>query len=312
MTRAVATALALAVLSAACLADPDDGAGDGFDEPCGKCDGATPDGRQIAARLTRPVELRSAADPATGRAYCTVPAGEVQVARFEHGQYRVYLPGRAPCAAGVADSYRGWVPADAVAIEDGAYFGKLRRVTPNSKIDVRMSYAGDEIFCTPTADGRRRCLIDEPLYGMDRCYVHPALHARLQSAAIALDKKLPGAKLALLDCYRPVYVQQRMAALVSDPTWVAQPSPGHYGAHNSGRAVDLSLLDARGQPVDMGSGFDEFSARSNYAAAGLTASQRANRKLLRDVMTAAGLSPYDAEWWHFSLAIAADPLDLAL
>ncbi len=52
--------------------------------------------------------------------------------------------------------------------------------------------------------------------------------------------------------------------------------------------------------------------RSKYAAPNLSPEAKANRKLLRDVMIAAGLKPYDNEWWHFSLDIQAEPLDMAL
>jgi D-alanyl-D-alanine dipeptidase len=265
----------------------------------------TPDARQIPVKLTRSVDFMSASNGGSG--YCTLAAGEVFAARYEKGQYRVYLPGRRPCASGIPDSFRGWVPADAIAIEDSAYFGKLKPIAADTSIDLAMNYAGDRIFCTGD-----RCLIKDPLYGQARCYVHPRMEPNVRAAAAKLQARLPGAKLTMFDCYRPIYVQYRMAELVSDPTWVAQPTPPRYGGHNGGIAVDVSIRDAEGNLLDMGSGFDEFTERSRYAASGLTTAQKANRKLLRDVMTAAGLNPYDAEWWHFSLNINAEPLDLAL
>ncbi len=266
----------------------------------------TPDARQIAAKLTRSVDLMST--PIGGTRYCTLPAGAVFAARFESGHYRIYLKDRRPCVASIPDSFRGWVPADAVEIEDAAYFGKLKPIAQDDDaIDVAMNYAGDRIFCTG-----ERCLVNEPLYGKARCYVHPRMEPLVRAASTRLRELAPGSKLTMLDCYRPIYVQYRMAALVSDPTWVAQPRPPRYGDHNGGIAIDVTIRDAEGNLVDMGSGFDEFSAQSHYDAPGLTPEQRANRKLLRDAMTSAGLRPYSAEWWHFSLNINAEPLDLAL
>jgi D-alanyl-D-alanine dipeptidase len=265
----------------------------------------TPDGRQIEGTLTVSAPLTSEAG--NGRTYCTLPAGRVLVARYQSGFYRVYTVNKKPCAPGVADSFRGWVPAASVEIADTAYFGKVTRVMPNSKISVESQYATNQIFCTGS-----KCLIKEPLYGKNRCYVHPKLAGLVQNAAIKLDRKRPGHKLVLLDCYRPVYVQQRIADLVKDPMWVAQPSPPRFGGHNGGIAIDVTMRDASGQRIDMGSGYDEFTARSNYAASGLTAEQKAARKDLRDVMIETGLKPYDGEWWHFSLDISAEPLDLAL
>jgi D-alanyl-D-alanine dipeptidase len=302
--RAIAWALLPLLLSFLACSD---GAPSDPGEPVGAAEdelvSGAPDERQIAGNLTRAVELTGE----DGARQCTLPVGNVLVAKYEKGRYRVYLPGRRPCDARKPDSFRGWVASDAVAIEDTAYFGKLKRVNSNSAIAVNMNYAGNKIFCTGN-----RCRISSPLYGMNRCYLHPQAEGIVQNAALVLQRKSPGAKLALLDCYRPIYVQKQMAALVSDPTWVAQPTPGRYGGHNGGIAIDLSIMDPQGKLLDMGSGFDEFSARSAFAAGGLTAAQRANRTLLRDVMTTAGLKAYDGEWWHFSLAINAQPLDLAL
>lgn len=295
--------LASLLLAACAAGPPSDDAGDVEQQDDAIVEG-TPDGRQIAGKLTRAVALTAAPG---GARHCTLPVGDVLVAKYEKGHYRVYLPGRRPCNAAAADSFRGWVPADALAIEDTAYFGKLKRVAPSAWIDVSMSYAGKDIFCTGG-----RCLIDEALYGMNRCYLHPRTAAAIESAGLILQSRLPGAKLALLDCYRPIYVQQRMASLVANPTWVAQPSPPRYGGHNGGIAVDLTLEGVDGALLDMGSGFDEFSNRSKFAFTGLTAVQSANRKVLREVMISVGLKPYDAEWWHFSLDIRAEPLDLAL
>jgi|GEM_PF-2917440 len=265
----------------------------------------TPDGRQIPARLKVAAVLTSR--PGASGVLCTLPAGAVDVAKYESGYYRVYTKGRVPCAQGNAESFRGWVPATAVEIKDDAYFGKLVRVQPNSAIDVRMNYQGNRIFCTGGA-----CKIKEALYGSNACYVHPKMAGLVQNAAITLRRQMPGAKLVMLDCYRPVYVQERMADLVRDPNWVAQPNPPRYGDHNGGIAIDVSVADASGALVDMGSGFDEFTARSNFAASGLTNEQRNARRTLRDAMTAVGLRPYDGEWWHFSLDTNAEPLDLAL
>jgi D-alanyl-D-alanine dipeptidase len=50
----------------------------------------------------------------------------------------------------------------------------------------------------------------------------------------------------------------------------------------------------------MGTDFDDFSPRATaFATDGVSPGQRANRARLRDAMTAAGLSAYSGEWWHF-------------
>jgi D-alanyl-D-alanine dipeptidase len=52
--------------------------------------------------------------------------------------------------------------------------------------------------------------------------------------------------------------------------------------------------------VDMGTGFDDFTARAHaFATAGLSAQQQANRGVLRAGVNTGGLTVYSGEWWHF-------------
>jgi D-alanyl-D-alanine dipeptidase len=51
----------------------------------------------------------------------------------------------------------------------------------------------------------------------------------------------------------------------------------------------------------MGSPFDFFDPKSGTEYADLTATQRANRLLLKTVMEKQGFKPYPKEWWHFTL-----------
>jgi D-alanyl-D-alanine dipeptidase len=76
-----------------------------------------------------------------------------------------------------------------------------------------------------------------------------------------------------------------------------------HSGHSRGSTVDLTLFDmSRGCDVDMGGYFDFFGDISHYEHPDLSDSQRQNRALLRDIMVGAGFSPYEYEWWHFTLA----------
>jgi D-alanyl-D-alanine dipeptidase len=110
------------------------------------------------------------------------------------------------------------------------------------------------------------------------------------------------------DCYRPHEVQVRMFAAVPNPNWVARPSE-FARSHESGRSVDVTLADGHyGWLLDMGTDFDDFSPRSlAYATDGVSAEQQANRAVLRDAMSAGGLTVYSGEWWHFDGPGAKDP-----
>jgi D-alanyl-D-alanine dipeptidase len=80
--------------------------------------------------------------------------------------------------------------------------------------------------------------------------------------------------------------------------FVANPAQG--SRHNRGCAVDLTLYElATGKPVEMTSGFDEFTPRAYPDYQGGTTRQRYYRELLRRAMSAQGFTVYEYEWWHF-------------
>ncbi len=51
----------------------------------------------------------------------------------------------------------------------------------------------------------------------------------------------------------------------------------------------------------MGGFWDLFGVRPVYGFEAISIIQKANRKLLREIMVAHEFLPYDKEWWHFSL-----------
>jgi zinc D-Ala-D-Ala dipeptidase len=170
----------------------------------------------------------------------------------------------------------------------GAGFVDVRSVVPNALIDLR--YATTNNFT------------HVQLYPADaRCLVHESMAPGLAAAAKTLAAQ--GKVLVFWDCYRPHDVQVRMFQVVPNPAWVAKP--GSYAkSHEAGRSVDVTLADPSLQCprclVDMGTDFDDFSARATaFATDGVSADQRANRARLRDAMSAGGLSVYSGEWWHF-------------
>lgn len=166
-----------------------------------------------------------------------------------------------------------------------AGFVDIHTVIPDAVVDLR--YA--------TADN----FVGKPLYPPDaRCLVHESLAPGLVKAAEVFRAR--GARLVFWDCYRPHAVQIEMFSAVPDPNWVAKPGTTAR-SHESGRSVDVTLSDAHyGWPIDMGTGFDDFSAKAKaFATDGITAEQQANRKSLRDGMSAGGLTVYAGEWWHF-------------
>ncbi|WP_166923772.1 M15 family metallopeptidase [Flavobacterium poyangense] len=108
-----------------------------------------------------------------------------------------------------------------------------------------------------------------------------------------------GYKIKLFDCYRPLSIQKKMWEIVSNPEYVADPKKGSI--HNRGGAVDISLVDATGKELDMGTPFDFFGIQASHNYTELSKKVLSNRKYLKKVMKRHGFNSFDSEWWHYNL-----------
>lgn len=156
---------------------------------------------------------------------------------------------------------------------------------PAFDIDLELLYA--------TADN----LSGAPIYRSAVCLLHPDAARRL-TEAIRLARGI-GCRLRVYDAFRPAEAQWRLWHAFADPTYIADPRLGSN--HTRGVAVDLTLADAAGVPLDMGTGFDAMTERSHHGRSDLTAEQQRNRAMLLGVMVAAGWEHYPSEWWHYQL-----------
>ncbi len=161
---------------------------------------------------------------------------------------------------------------------------ELTRLDPTIKLDIR--YATTNNFVSTAFYSEARAFMQRPA-----AQALVAAHRRL---------KTQGYGLLIHDAYRPWYVTKMFwdATPADKKVFVANPANG--SRHNRGCAVDLTLYDLRtGKPIEMVSGYDEFSDRAYPDYPGGTALQRWHRRLLRDAMEAQGFTVYSAEWWHF-------------
>jgi D-alanyl-D-alanine dipeptidase len=162
----------------------------------------------------------------------------------------------------------------------------LTAITPPAfDVDIDLLYA--------TPDN----LAGVPIYRRPLCLLHPQAAERLR-AAIGLARGI-GCRLRIYDAFRPVEAQWRLWEAFPNPEYIADPRLGSM--HSRGVAVDLTLADANGRVLDMGTGFDEMTDRSHHARTDLTTEQQRNRAALLGVMTAAGWQHYASEWWHYQL-----------
>lgn len=111
-----------------------------------------------------------------------------------------------------------------------------------------------------------------------------------------------GYKIKIFDCYRPLDIQKRMWKIVPNPEYVANPSKGSI--HNRGGAVDITLVDANGVELDMGTTFDFFGIEAGHNYQNLSQKIKSNRELLKTIMIQNGFNSLDSEWWHYNLKSA--------
>jgi len=143
---------------------------------------------------------------------------------------------------------------------------------------------------------------------LNSAYLHPLAFEKLVTAEKMLKKENPHLRLLVYDAARPLSVQKEMYDTVKDTkfrAYVADPS--RTSLHNYGLAIDLTLCDTIGNPLDMGTAFDYFGKlagiqdeESFIRQKLLTEEQVKNRRLLRTVMQQAGFTPIRGEWWHFN------------
>ncbi len=70
--------------------------------------------------------------------------------------------------------------------------------------------------------------------------------------------------------------------------------------HQSGAAIDVSLVDDNGKEYDMGGAVRGFNDAAEFDCPHISDAARQNREILRDALNKVGLVNYPSEWWHYS------------
>jgi D-alanyl-D-alanine dipeptidase len=179
-------------------------------------------------------------------------------------------------------------------------------------IVISANYATTENFTGEVVAGYRRVESVFSKKGADAL-------CRVQARALAL-----GFSLKIFDAYRPVKAVTFFQEWAQRPGDVLELKERYYpnytklelfergyiakqSSHSRGSAVDLTLVDANGNEVDMGGIFDFFHERSHTASPDITPEQRRHRELLKTMMEAEGFKNFGQEWWHYSLRVEAFP-----
>jgi zinc D-Ala-D-Ala dipeptidase len=158
-------------------------------------------------------------------------------------------------------------------------------ISKSQSIDLDFTYATTNNF------------VKTKLYPCARCFLRTDVARAVQQASQQLQQQGYGG-LRLFDCYRPQPIQQKMWNIQPDERYVANPAKG--SDHNRGTAVDLTILDRDGQPLDLGTPFDEFSPKAHHTYRELSPQVLKNRSLLKKTMASVGFHHIDTEWWHYA------------
>ena len=151
-----------------------------------------------------------------------------------------------------------------------------------------------------------------PLPGYDASRV--LLRREVAHALTRVQRRLRNGGLGLLvfDGYRPVRATIAMVEWAERTGRRDLVKNGYIALrsrHNSGVAIDLTLLDlVTGKPLDMGTAYDTFSEAAHTANA--TGQILRHRRILLRAMESEGFTNYSKEWWHFTYSVpGARPFD---
>lgn len=183
----------------------------------------------------------------------------------------------------------------------------------DDEIEVLLKYATEDNF------------VGQNMYGtLRKAFFRPHFAKKIVEAQRLLRERHSDYSLLIYDAARPLSVQKRMRKAVEGTPLTAYVADGARGGrHNYGVAVDLTIIDGNGQPLDMGAPFDHFGREAwigtdkNTTLAsyktyvewqrkeGIISDEAArNRTLLLEIMDAVGLRPYAKEWWHYQERIS--------
>ena len=207
--------------------------------------------------------------------------------------------------------------ADLVGVLSAVFFCQLffaESIASSShdhEIDVVNIQELDPTILVDLRYSSKNNFLKQDMYGdLEECFLRRKPAEMLCQANEHLKASHPELRLLVFDGLRTRSVQKKLwdaldtIPIIERKQFVADPKKGSI--HNYGAAVDLTLALENGSELDMGTEYDHFGELafpaledSLLALGKLTDKQIKNRTILRQVMTKAGFSTIDSEWWHF-------------
>lgn len=179
----------------------------------------------------------------------------------------------------------------------------------NGLIDVQS--LNDQIYCELKYASEDNFMGFQLYKSIKRPYLQPDVAERLSKCQDYLTEIDSSLHLLIYDAARPVSVQRLMWEALDTIPPVERgkyvSNPGHRSLHNMGAAVDITICNDDGIPLDMGARFDEFAEiayprmEAHFLKTGaLSQEQYQRRLLLRSVMKSQGFRQLPTEWWHYN------------
>ncbi|MEO8438134.1 MAG: M15 family metallopeptidase [Chloroflexota bacterium] len=189
-----------------------------------------------------------------------------------------------------------------------------------SVADPRVAAVAMEECGEPIHDARDRpeLLIDTRKQNDNEVFTH--LRAGVLNRLLEAQSLLPeGLRFLLVEGHRPVTLQRIYFERYAQQLWRANPgwdadtlrtatsrhvAPPEIAPHGTGGAVDITLADADGIELDLGTRMNATPEESDdgcyTAASNISVEGRRNREILSAALSAAGFVNYPTEWWHWS------------
>ncbi len=168
-----------------------------------------------------------------------------------------------------------YIPAD-------EEFVPVKDYIPNIYVDLRY--------------GTTNNFTGQEIYTFHSAYLRYGTVKKLAAAQQALSEQ--GLSLKIWDAFRPVQAQFRLWEVCPDERFVANPITG-FSPHSRGNTVDITMVTAAGEEVEMPTGFDNFMAQADRDYSDCTETAAENARLLEKTMAEAGFRGYSKEWWHY-------------
>lgn len=215
--------------------------------------------------------------------------------------FKSWIAAAAACLLAACSAEKPLLAPDTPVTKLPDFMCYLDTVVPHLRTDLK--YAGSDNF------------VGRPIRGYTGCR---AILGREAAACVAHAARIlarQGYGILVWDAYRPTSamqdffewsktpddrMRQEFYPRLSKRQIYEQRYIGTQSEHSLGIAVDATLYRLKdGALVDMGGRHDLLDASSAWDSPLVTEAQRANRRILRDAMAAAGMKGYDKEWWHF-------------